>query len=327
MTEESRHHHYIPQAYLRGFAQQRSARQWYTHVTDLAKGRTYPTNIRNVCGERDFMRIEIEGHEPDKIEKEMSNFEAKCIEAIRRVAETAKFEDEDANLTLNLMALLAVRSPEMRENIRDVHERVAKRMLDLTLETEERWEGQMAQMRAQGGFVSDHLTYEDIKSFHESGQYKVTVRREYQMGTEFQLMSTVLEELGKRLWTVYTADGTYGEFITTNRPVTLSFIEPDKVPALYRHTPGFALKGTEVFFPLTRRAILVGRWDHGGHAEVAKQSFIAAVNAHMTWHSHGRVFSRHKEFLYVDPHAKLFWDGNLLERVKGWQAETSGHSD
>jgi len=211
--------------------------------------------------------------------------------------------------------------------MRDFHERVAKRMLDLTLETKERWEGQLDQMRAQGGPESNHLTYEDIKSFHESGQYKVTVRREYQMGTEFQLMSTVLEELGKRLWTLYTADGTYGEFITTNRPVTLSFIEPEKVPPLYRHSPGFALKGTEVFFPLTRRAILVGRWDRGGYAEVAKQSFIAAVNAHMTWHSHGRVFSRQKEFLYVDPRAKLYWDGNLLERVKGWQAERSGHSD
>lgn len=318
MSEESRHHHYIPQAYLRGFAQKRGARQWYTHVTDFAEDRIYPTNIRNVCGERDFMRIEIEGHEPDKIEKKMSGFETKCIEAIRRVAETSKFEGEDANLTLNLMALLAVRSPEMRENMRDFHERVAKLTLDIALATEERWESQMVQMRAKGGPVGDNVTYEDIKSFHEGGQYKVMVGREYHMGTEFQLMSTVLEELGKRLWSVYATDGTYGEFITTNRPVTLSFIEPDKVPPLYRHSPGFALRGTEVFFPLTRRAMLVGRWDRGGHVEVAEQSFIAAANMHMMSHSYGKVFSRQKEFLYVDQSARMFWDGNLLERVKGW---------
>lgn len=324
MAEESRHHHYIPQAYLRGFARPKSGRQWYTNVTDLAGDRAYPTNVRNVCGERDFMRAEIAGHEPDKIEKEMSNFEAKCIEAIRRVAQTAKFDGEDANLTLNFMALLAVRSPETRENIRDFHERVAKRMMDLSLATKERWEGQMAQLRARGGPVNDDLTYEDMKAFHEAGQYKVTVRREYQIGTEFRLMPTVLEELGKRLWTVYTTDGSYGEFITTNRPVTLSFIEPENIPPLYRHSPGFALNGTEVHFPLTRHAMLVGRWDRGGHAEVAKQTFIAAVNTHMMRYCHGKVFSGHKEFLYLDPHGEMFWDGNLLERLRRLRAEKPG---
>ncbi len=312
MSEEPRHHHYIPQAYLRGFAQQRSARQWYTHVTDFANGRTYSTNIRNVCGERDFMRIELDGFEPDRIEKEMSNFETKCIEAVRRVAETGKFEGEDANLTLNLMALLAVRSPEMRENVRNFHERVARRVLDLSLATKERWESQVAGMG-----TSDRVPYEDIKSFHEGGQYKVTVRREYQMATEFKLMPAVLEQLGKRLWTVYIVDEKHGEFITTNCPVTLSFVDPSKVPPLYRHSPGFALKETEVFFPLTRRAAIVGRWDRGGDTQAANQPFIAGVNTHMMLHSYGKVFSRHKEFLYADPTGEVFWDGNLLERAKG----------
>jgi hypothetical protein len=319
MADEARHHHYIPQAYLRGFSQKRGARQWLTHVMDLQENRSYPTNIRNVCGERDFMRVEMEGLEPNRVEKEMSNFETKCIEAIRDVAETSKFEGECANLTLNLMALLAVRSPEMRENMRGFHEQVAKRVMDLTLQTKERWEGQMAQMVAKGGAASD-VTYEDMKAFHEGQNYVVDVRREFHMQTEFQLMSDVLELLGKRLWTLYTTDGSYGEFITTNRPVTLTFIEPEKVPPFYRHSPGFAVGGTEVFFPLTRYAVLVGRWDRGGNAEVATQSFIAAVNTHLTVHSYGKVFSRQKEFLYVGPRGKIYWDGSFLVRRKEWKS-------
>ena len=59
-------------------------------------------------------------------------------------------------------------------------------------------------------------------------KHKNTDRLEFHMQTEFQLMSDVLELLGKRLWTLYTTDGSYGEFITTNRPVTLTFIEPEK---------------------------------------------------------------------------------------------------
>lgn len=320
MSDEARHHQYIPQAYLKGFAQQRSQKHWQIHVTDLIEVRSFPTNVRNVCGQRDFMRVEIDGHAPDKIEKEMSGFEAECIGAIRRVAESAKFEGEDANRTLNLMALLAVRSPEMRENMRGFHESVAKRVMDLTLATKERYEGQIAQMHAREGTVKDSVTYEEMKAFHEGGQYEVTVAREYLIGVEFKLMSTVLEELGKRSWTIYTVDGSYGEFITTNRPVTLTYVDPEKVPALYRRSPGFALAGTEVYFPLTRNAMLVGRWDRGGYAEVANQGFIAAVNTHMLSHSYGRAFSRKKEFLYLTPNEEMLWDGELLRRLKSWKA-------
>lgn len=104
---------------LKGSLSKEAKENESTQVTDLSVQRTYTTNVRNICGERDFMRIEAEAHAPDAIEKMMANFEANCIGAIRRVAESGKFDGEDANLTLNLMALLAVRSPEMRENIRD----------------------------------------------------------------------------------------------------------------------------------------------------------------------------------------------------------------
>lgn len=323
MADEARHHHYIPQAYLKGFAQQRSERQWYTHVTDFPAQRTYTANVRNVCGERDFMRFEAEGHAPDAIEKEMANFEAQCIGAIRRVAETGKFDGEDANWTLNLMALLAVRSPERRENLREFHEQVAKRVMDLALATKDRWEGQTARMRAGGVHVND-VSYEEVKAFHESEQYKVTLAREYHIGTEFEMMDTVLQLLAQRLWTVYATDGSTGEFLTTNRPVTLTYIEPEKVPPLYRHSPGFGLTNTEVYFPLTRHAMLVGRFDRGGHAETAKESFIAAVNTHMMWHCHGKAFSRQPEFLYLNPRdLTIHRDGLLLEKAKAWREQAT----
>jgi hypothetical protein len=314
MADIARHHHYIPQGYLRGFAQKRSGRQWYVHVTDLAQKRSYPTNTRNVCGERDFMRIDVAGHAPDRVEKDLSAFETKSVEAIRRVAASGKFEGEDATLTLNLMALLAVRSPEMRENMRDLHEKIANRVMDLSLATRERWKQQMEQLRDAGKAVNEDLTYEDMKAFHDGGQYKVTVKREFHMGAEFQMMPTVLEELGKRLWTVYTTDGKRGEFVTTDRPVTLTYVDPSKVPAWMRHSPGFALSDTEVHFPLTRHAVLVGRWDRGGHVEEAHDSFIGAVNAHMARNSFGQVFSREKRIIYIDPLLHLRWDEVLLKR-------------
>jgi hypothetical protein len=327
MSEESRHHHYIPQSYLRGFARSQSKKNWQIHVTDLREERTYPTNVRNVCGVRDFLRIQTPGHKPDQIEKEMSAFEAKFIEALRHVVSEKQFEGDSANQTLNLMALLAVRSPQMRENMRDFQERVAKSMLSVSLSSKDRWDAQAKQAQASGALKPSDTTYEEVKAFHESGQYVVEVPTESHMQTEFQLMDTVLPLLGRRRWTMYLADERSGEFITTDRPVTLTFVDPAKVPPFFRRSPGFGLPETEVFFPLTKDAILVGRWDQGGTSEIVDQAFIAAVNTHVATHSFGRVFSAKKDILFIDLITKQMKYGDLLSAAKKWRlgiASTGG---
>jgi hypothetical protein len=322
MPDEARKHHYIPKAYLNGFAEKRGRRQWHTNVTDLVRTCTYPTNTSNVCSERDFLRIDAEGHPPDALEKAMSNFESVSIPAVRRVAESGIFSDDDANLVLNLIALLAVRSPESRENFRKFHENVSKISIDLALSTKDIWEKQVARMGASG-FSADGLTYEEIKARYKQDDYRVTLAREYQIGTEFKMLDSVLQFLYLRTWTVLKTDGPDSEFVTTNRPVTLTFIDPMKVPLLQRRSPGFGLPNTEVFFPLTRHAMLVGCFDRAVTDRKIGRSHVAALNSHMIAHSYGKIFSRWKEFLYLNPvNQSVHQDGLLLERAASWREQT-----
>jgi hypothetical protein len=317
MAQEARNHHFIPQSYLRGFANPRdtgSRKKWYTFVNDFQKKETTEKNVKYVCSELDFMRFEVEGHRPDKLETELGKFEGKAVEAIRRVVQNGNFAGEDRVQVLNLMALLAVRSPEQRENMREFQARVAERLMEMTLETKERWEGQMEQLSASGGRVNKSVTYEDAKAFHESKAYKIEVPRERHIGTELMLFETVLEQLARRKWTLYTVPGDYGEFITTNRPVVIAYIEPEKVPAYMRHSPGFALSGTEIFFPLTRRGLLVGRWDRGDETIEPDQPFVGVMNNQMIQHSHGQVFAPNRSVLYHDPLMRLHWDDKMIER-------------
>jgi hypothetical protein len=312
MAKEARHHHYIPQAYLRGFGNKRTSGRktnWYTYVSDLREKRFYETNVRNVCGERDFMRYEMEGESPTRLEHELGQFEGKACESIRRVVETGTFDGEDKIQVLNLMAILAVRSPEQRENIRDFHERVSKRVLSMALSTKERWEGQMRQLTEATGKAYES-SYEEVKAHHESGAYRVEVIRERLIGLELSVFETVLNCMSDRKWTLYTADGQHGHFITTNCPVVLSFVDERQ----YRQPPGHGLKGTEVFFPLTKNGFLIGRWDRGDHTEVAQQGFIGAVNQHMIEESYGQVFSNKKSVVYFDPLMNLRSDEKLMER-------------
>ncbi len=55
MADTARHHHHIPDFYLRGFGQ-RSKKKILLTVTQLRTGTVFKTTTRNVGGTRDFSR-------------------------------------------------------------------------------------------------------------------------------------------------------------------------------------------------------------------------------------------------------------------------------
>ena len=310
---ESRNHHYIPQGYLRGFGWKRGKHHMVV-VHDFQEKKTYETNTRNICAQRDFMRFEVKGRKPDWLEEEFGKLESEAVPAIRDVAKSGFFDGENKNYILNLMALLAVRSPEQRENMREFQARVAEGVMDLMLEDQELWESQIKEMEETTGKPS-LVTYEDAKDFHRRGEYTIEVPRERHIQTEIDLFKTVLQLLGQRKWTLYLVPGDYGEFITTSRPVVIAYIDPEKVPAYLRHSPGFGLKNTEVFFPLTKHALLIGRWA-GDEKTInpANQPLVGVINKQMIQHSYGLALSSAREVLYHDPLMRLQWDDQVIDR-------------
>ncbi|HXL71092.1 MAG TPA: DUF4238 domain-containing protein, partial [Rhizomicrobium sp.] len=64
----ARHHHYVPQCYLRGFAVERKKRKYQLLVYDRIARRSYPSATENVAQERDFNRFETESGPPDSFE-------------------------------------------------------------------------------------------------------------------------------------------------------------------------------------------------------------------------------------------------------------------
>lgn len=283
-------------------------------VHDFQEKKTYETNTRNICAQRDFMRFEVKGRKPDWLEEEFGKLESEAVPAIRDVAKSGFFDGENKNYILNLMALLAVRSPEQRENMREFQARVAEGVMDLMLEDQELWESQIKEMEETTGKPS-LVTYEDAKDFHRRGEYTIEVARERHIQTEINLYNTVLQLLGQRKWTLHLVPGNYGEFITTGRPVVIAYIDPEKLPAYLRHSPGFGLMNTEVYFPLTKHALLIGSWD-GDEKTInpVNQQFVGVMNYQMIQHSYGLALSSAREVLYHDPLMRLQWDDQVIDR-------------
>jgi Protein of unknown function (DUF4238) len=146
-------------------------------VFDGKDRKSYTTAIDNVGLERDFNRVEIEGLEADAFEKVMASFEGQVAPALDRIIAAGAIQsDEDRFALVNLICALSLRNPRLRETIRDFHERVAKQMLGLMLQTPERWAAQLEKIR-QNGSVKDpaSVSHEDMKKFARGDKWKVTV--------------------------------------------------------------------------------------------------------------------------------------------------------
>lgn len=215
---EARGHHYISQCYLKRFTRNGSKKSqlW---VCDLANGHSFSTVPANVAKERDFNRIE--GLPPGELDNRLGVFERAADKALDMIEQTRTLENFDAWLhVLNLAALFAVRTPRMRESVREFHERVARMMMDVTLAKPERWESSMRQAREAGHLPAESsVTYEQIKDFHDRGEYTLSVSTTHHIGLEFHVFEPVLRTLVSRKWTLYVAAPDSGGFITTDTPV------------------------------------------------------------------------------------------------------------
>jgi len=312
MANEARHHHYIPQCYLRGFSVGSGKKRLVT-VASLEGARFFETNPRNVGGVRDFNRIEIPGFKPDALEGMLANFEGEVATAIRNVEVSRKFEGDDSNAILNLAALLAVRSPQMRESIRQFEERILKQVLGLSLATKERWENQLRQMKEAGIEVKDSLSYEDMKKFHDEGAYNIRLNREHHIKLEMATHDTVLRTMVVRKWRLCVAAPEAGCFVTSDRPVVLTWDKPNEIPAILRNSPGFGMPDTEVLFPLTQHMALVGAFDGKEGTEEVSSILIAAANAKMIGHAFEQIYTAKRTFPYVGPNMSYHHDRHFFE--------------
>lgn len=203
MTKEARHHHYILQCYLRGFAKG-SGKHCRLTVANLRSKNFFETNPRNVGGIRDFNRVQQEGFKPDALENKLSNFEDQVATAIRNVTESLSFEGDDRIAILYLLALLAVSSPQQRENFRKFSEDVMKQMLGLSLASQERWKRLTREMENAGQGIKNQLSYEEINAFYHEDKYDLSLNSEYHLELEFTGVDAVLSFLVERKWKLCT---------------------------------------------------------------------------------------------------------------------------
>jgi hypothetical protein len=316
MGKVSRHHHYLSQFYLRGFTKDGTIRSKLV-VIDFKEKKSYPTSTRNVGGIRDFNTINIEGVEPDKLENDLSVFEGKVAQALKKIEVSLSFKDETKDIILNYLAFLAIRVPKMREHWRKTQAQIAENIMGQILATKERWESQMAQIKRDE--IEEEITYEEAKEFFDNKNYTIEVPREYHISLELEGINAILPLLFARKWILIKSTNFTGPFITSDYPVVLTWNEPDKIPPIYRYQPGYGCSGTTVYFPLSRNLSLVGEFDGREGVIEGNRLLVANLNTRMLLFKDKQIYSPTLRFYYGGEGVQIF-DGNQI--LKGFNAKT-----
>ncbi len=317
----ARHHHYLSQFYLKGFTKGK-AKKSKLLVIDVKQEKTFETIPRNVGGMKDFNRVDIEGVDQNIIEKELSEFESKAATALKKIEETKDFNGEIKGLILTLVALIAVRSPQRREHMRKFESTIFEKAMGLTLQTKERWESQIKQIQKENpNYVCD-VTYEEVKEFFESKEYKIEVAREHHIHMEMVQVNAMLPLLEERNWYLLESTQETGPFITCDNPVSLSWINPEEIPSVYRHSPGFGLEETQVVFPISQDLLLVGEFDRDGGVYGSTKELVALCNSTIMNNAYGQIFAPKSKFNFIGGNGEIMEGNRILKEINNRKNNT-----
>jgi Protein of unknown function (DUF4238) len=298
----ARKHHYVPQSYLAAFTSDGTKDSQFC-VFDVENNRSFRTSPANVAAQRDFNRVDIEGYSPDAIENALAPFEGNAVSAIRRVLDSQSFpSDEDWNLILNLLALIAVRNPQMRNSFNRARQQSLQLIADMLASDKRLWESHTKRARETGEDIPE-ISFEKFRSFVEGGNYSYLFHPEGNLRVEFKALDEVLPLLGQRTWTVLVAPPDGPEFICSDHPVTLEWKGNRTAPV------GYGLRETEVFFPLGRNVGFYGVYESPLQpVEVCKPANVAMMNS--------RIMNNAERHVYTATEYFSVWHNGSIERIR-----------
>jgi len=299
VTKEARHHHYLPQCYLKGFLP-KNKKVPCLSVIDLKRKTHFETGTRNIGGVKDFNRIKIESLAPDCLENSLSSFEGQVATALRDIERDRNFNNNDTYaIIMNLIALMAIRHPAMRNNINDFHSQIVKKIMAITVSSKEHYEATLQKMKQKGVDIGES-SYEKMKEFFESDKYDITVPNETYIDLEMKGIDAILPFLFNRKWIILIASDETWPFVTCDRPVSLIWQNPEKLPPIMRYSPGFGMKETEVVFPISQNIAVIGAFEIENQVLNANKHLIASVNSRIITFATSQVYTPDLSFSFID---------------------------
>ena len=219
MRNIARNHHYVPRFYLRGFSDPNLQNE-QLHVIDKGERRHFVTTPPNIASQRDFNRINIQGHSMDEIERHLAQIEGRTSTVLRNIAGNATLpHGEDRDYLIVFVAILATNNPQIRARLIGRDQETSRQMMQSLVASREAYESRLSDFG-----IEDRIGYEAARAFVESENYTISIEDPfgYYLAVVFNgLYETVLPIFSTMNWFLVIAEEGETDFICSDLPAVL----------------------------------------------------------------------------------------------------------
>lgn len=313
----ARRHHYVPQFYLKGFVADRSRSQLF--VIDTDEHRTFVTSPVNVAVEHDFHTIDAPGQQPDAVERKLSELEGEISGALARIVSTRSLSDHNDRVYLFIfMALLLLKNPGMRERVGTFIGQVTMAHFQMLASNSDAWNREMERAKNEGTFPQTADT-DELRELVLAGAFNIGVSVPGHLQLEFGLVDRIAALIASRHWILYRSTPGRTGFVTSDNPVSLSWVQQRRPDP-----PGLGRNGTQLIFPISNELAAIGAFGIKERTVDADDESIAKVNGNIIRMRNHQVYARGEDFVYFLQHNTHPMKGTQLLADPGF-SQNPGH--
>jgi hypothetical protein len=319
----ARKHHYVPEMYLLGFANEKG--QCFT--VDASTRQRFNTTPKGIAAKRDYNLIEAPGIPLDALEKEMGNFEGVIAPGIKRVWETASLGENgnDREDIINLITLLAVRNPRTRKDMDKLYTGLFQAIVAMPFQDKARWEAVVEGMKAAGKWPKDKpADFEGHKKFVEEHKDTLKAHKNFSLKMELDALPQMYPYFDSLKWRILKAKDGSGGFVTTDHPVCVHR-PADGINYGQQFAAGFGLADRDILFPLSSKVALIGRMEGEEDVMEVGRHCVASFNATVMGFAMKQIYAADDQYYYTRPAWQPLGRGLTLLQDPNLKVREDGH--
>jgi hypothetical protein len=147
-------------------------------------------------------------------------------------------------------------------------------------------------------------------------EYRLEVAREWHIDMEMAQIDSILPYLDARGWVLIEAPSHSIGFITSDNPVCLTWVDDTKVPPFYRNSPGFGLRDTIVFFPVSQSLALLGMFELDNRLIQASDEMVASYNALTISNCYKQIYAPKLGFKFQGKNDEILEGRSILSNIE-----------
>lgn len=290
-------HHYLSQFYLAGFTSN-GKKDGDLYCFDLKKKKVRKSKVKEEGHQRNFNKIESDVFDESSLERGLSIFETDAARVFQNIikAKTLPSTPEDWGFFFYYIALLGVRNPAIRESLDETKSHLMKVSLELLLSDSNVWENykskfddsEIPDIKKMSLFEArEKLLKYELRSLTPPGEFS---------RIEFPTVDKVTESLSRRKWTLLDASSCPYDFITSDRPVKLFWSNGLNDLGW---GPGFGMQNSDLFFPLSKKIYLIGRFENPFPDMTANEKLVSSINTMQIYYTNRFLYGSN-DFFYFD---------------------------